>query len=112
MIRINEGFICENCITKNNKTRKTCRNHCKYCFFSKHVDAKIPGDRQSSCLGIMEPISIETTTKKGYMIVHHCVQCHKQIRNKLAEDDQIETLIQIVQKHNLNLKKLSSAKND
>ena len=40
---IDEEFICENCGKKVGKLGYSCRNHCPYCLYSKHVD-KNPGD--------------------------------------------------------------------
>ena len=35
---IDEGFICENCGRKVEPLGYSCRNHCPYCLYSKHVD--------------------------------------------------------------------------
>lgn len=88
----NEGFICENCgrdvlPLKNG----SCRNHCPFCFYSKHVDKDVPGDRLSECGGLMKPIAYEYHSKKGYMIVHKCCECGKTIKNKTAFDDPLQS---------------------
>jgi len=36
--KIDEEFICENCGIKVQALGYSCRNHCPYCLFSKHVD--------------------------------------------------------------------------
>ena len=46
--KIDEEFICENCGQKIAKLGYTCRDHCRYCLYSKHVDVN-PGDRQEEC---------------------------------------------------------------
>ncbi|MFB8378020.1 RNHCP domain-containing protein [Paenibacillus taichungensis] len=59
------------------------------CLFSKHLDNK-PGDRLSSCKGLMKPIQLEYSSKKGYQIVHECTSCKKMQRNKIAFDTKQE----------------------
>lgn len=86
-IAINGEFICENCKKKILALKNgSYRNHCPYCFYSKHVD-NIPGDRLSECGGLMMPIGYEYNSKKGYVIIHKCLKCNKTIKNKLAFDD-------------------------
>lgn len=91
----NDGFICQNCGTKNPPAPKTCRNHCVHCLYSLHVDENIPGDRGSTCKKLMKPLRIEQNSKKGFFIVHECLGCKKKINNKLAEDDEWETVCSI-----------------
>lgn len=74
----------------------SCRNHCTYCLYSKHVD-KNPGDREEECHGMLEPIDIEINAKKGYVIVFKCKRCGAIRRNKVAEDDNMEIVYKIVQ---------------
>ncbi len=105
MIHLNEEFNCGNCGKHNEKAQKTCRNHCKFCLFSMHVDQKTPGDRLSDCKSLMEPIGIETDRKKTYIILHRCLKCQKIIRNKAAVDDNQEALINLVTKLNSQLLK-------
>jgi len=87
MIKVNEGFKCRNCGEENPKAEKTCRNHCKKCLYSLHVDETTPGDRLSKCQELMKPISLELSGKKGYIIVHECLKCGKIMKNKTADDD-------------------------
>lgn len=83
----NTGFVCENCgqivLSLNNGSY---RNHCPFCLYSKHVDNK-PGDRQSICKGLMKPIGIKISSKKGIQIVHECIKCGMRKINKIAEHD-------------------------
>ncbi|WDF05905.1 RNHCP domain-containing protein [Shouchella hunanensis] len=39
------------------------RNHCPFCLYSKHQDI-IPGDRASTCGGLMEPQHCTTIQKR------------------------------------------------
>lgn len=91
-IVINEEFTCKNCGHKNPPLKGSCRNHCTECLYSLHVDNKTPGDRESKCKGIMKPIYIDHSGKKGFIILHKCIQCNKESRNKVAPDDNQETL--------------------
>ncbi|MDD3119965.1 MAG: RNHCP domain-containing protein [Candidatus Gracilibacteria bacterium] len=85
---INEPFICEKCGKEVNlHPDGSARNHCPYCLYSKHLDKNFPGDRESECGGIMEPIGIDYKKNKGYMIKHKCSKCGKEIPNKTASDD-------------------------
>lgn len=92
-IVINEEFECQNCHQHNPKLAGSCRNHCKYCLYSLHLDKESPGDRLSDCHHLMAPISISKNKKKGWMIHHQCQKCAKEIPNKAAEDDNFEQII-------------------
>ena len=96
---IDEGFICENCGKKVTKLGYSCRNHCPFCLHSKHVDIN-PGDRAEECQGILEPVGIETSNKKGYVIIFKCKKCGAIRKNKMADDDNMDLII------NLSVKKL------
>ena len=95
---IDEEFICENCGKKVEKLVYSCRNHCNYCLHSKHVDIN-PGDRQCECKGLMEPIDI--LQKNGdYVILHKCLKCGFERKNKFSENDDFNALIKIRKKLN------------
>ncbi|MCL2354698.1 MAG: RNHCP domain-containing protein [Oscillospiraceae bacterium] len=91
---IDEEFICENCNRKIERLGYSCRNHCNYCLHSKHVD-KNPGDREEECHGLLEPIGIETDSKKGYVIVFKCKKCGQIRKNKTAKDDCMDEIIKL-----------------
>ena len=91
MKKINESFRCIHCKKEVSQAAKTCRNHCPSCFVSLHVDGKTPGDRNTSCGGIMYPTSYEI--KNGQLkICFKCKQCEKLHRNKRSDDDEIDQL--------------------
>lgn len=94
---INEKFTCKNCGEKNPKLACGCRNHCRECLFSLHLDQENPGDRKSDCKGIMEPIKINQSGKKGWIIYHKCTKCGKVISNKMADDDNFNEIINLSQ---------------
>lgn len=85
-----EPFVCEHCgAAVQPLSHGSCRNHCPQCLWSKHVDDQGPGDRQSLCQNLMEPIALEGGAGSVWMIVHRCVKCGKIIRNKAAPDDEV-----------------------
>lgn len=94
-IHRNEGFICLHCGVENGPLEGSCRNHCRWCLYSRHVDADVPGDRASTCLGLMRPMALDIPKKKAQMIVHRCLTCQKEIRNMVAPDDDLEALIML-----------------
>lgn len=91
----NDGFICAYCHEKNPPQKGSYRNHCYNCLYSKHVDQEIPGDRASLCKGLMKPIDIDKEGKKGYIVIHQCIECGKISRNKSAPDDNFDSIIKL-----------------
>ena len=91
---IDEEFICENCGKKVEPLGYSCRNHCNYCLYSKHVDIN-PGDRKETCHGLLEPIGIEIDSKKGYVIIYKCKKCGASLRCRAANDDDTDLLIKL-----------------
>ena len=90
-IRRKEDFFCENCGTEVVGDGYT--NHCPACLYSKHVDVN-PGDRMNPCEGLMEPVSIEQ--KRGvYVIVHRCIECGTEKRNRAAKNDSVKTILAV-----------------
>jgi len=88
--RCKEDFQCEHCgisVVGNGYT-----NHCPKCLWSKHVDV-LPGDRLAVCQGMMEPLSLKQEGNGGYLLVHHCIKCGYEKRNKSAEEDDYESLL-------------------
>ena len=70
------------------------RNHCPYCLWSRHVDVE-PGDRESDCLGSMEPIAIAVRKGGEWVLVHRCHGCGELSTNRAAGDDSPLLLMQI-----------------
>jgi RNHCP domain len=80
------------------------RNHCPYCLSSRHLDLFKAGDRLSACKASMRPVALSLKkTRKKYggenqgevMLVHLCDGCGKISINRIAADDDIETLLRI-----------------
>lgn len=96
----NTAFQCENCFKQIKPvTNGSFRNHCPYCLYSKHLD-NLPGDRSSSCKGLMKPVRLDYSGKKGYQLVHECLKCTKIQRNKVAvnseQEDDILSFIEVL----------------
>ena len=79
------------------------RNHCPYCLWSCHLDLFESGDRLSACKGQMKPIGL--TMKKSrnkyrlgsggeLMLIHLCKDCGSLSINRLASDDDPDSVIQ------------------
>lgn len=100
-IHLNESFTCEKCGEKNPKADRTCRDHCRKCLISKHVDEATPGDRKSACEGFMQPVAVEGNGKKGQQLIYICTRCGKKHTNRVADDDNMDLIIRISQKQNL-----------
>lgn len=86
-----EDFICENCGIFVKGDGYT--NHCPKCLYSKHVDIN-PGDRMSKCEGLMKPVAIEDN-RKGYSIISVCEKCGHIKKNRTADNDSMETIIEL-----------------
>lgn len=85
-----EAFVCAHCGTAVQPLgRGTYRDHCPACLYSMHVDRDGPGDRLSACKGLLKPIHIDQSGKKGIMIGYECMKCGKTSRNRAAPDDDI-----------------------
>ena len=54
-----------------------------------------PGDRMEECHGDLEPVGIEISNKKGYVIIHKCKKCGAIRKNKAAEDDNMDLIIEL-----------------
>lgn len=54
-----------------------------------------PGDRASDCGGIMRPSKIEI--KKGeYDLIHKCVKCGYEKRNKMSPKDNFDEILKMM----------------
>ena len=89
--RTKENFTCENCshtVSGNGYT-----NHCSNCLWSKHVDVN-PGDRASTCGGLMKPTGIEIRHGDVY-ILQECVACGHRRPNISNVDDNKEIILKL-----------------
>ena len=101
-------FRCAHCgywVTSNREfSGVNNRNHCPYCLWSKHLDLFEAGDRMSACKSTMRPVglTIKRINKKygaggvgELMLVHQCQECGKLVANRIAADDDIETILAV-----------------
>jgi hypothetical protein len=85
-----EPFTCEHCDRSVEPlSRGSYRNHCPFCLWSKHVDDIGPGDRASTCGGLMEPVALDYKSGSQSRITHRCQICKKTIPNVVAPDDDL-----------------------
>lgn len=83
----NNGFRCAVCGADVPPLENgSVRNHCHRCLHSVHVDVN-PGDRAADCGGVLEPVGVDQSGKKGWVILHRCRSCGMQRRNRAALDD-------------------------
>ncbi len=89
-----EDFVCEKC--KKSVKGDGFTDHCPQCLWSKHVDIN-PGDRSSSCKGMMEPEGVKKEGEK-YFIYYKCQNCGFKHRVKVTKEDDFEKIIEISKK--------------
>jgi hypothetical protein len=63
------------------------RNHCPLCLYSRHVDARQPGDRASTCRSLMAPTGTFHRPKGEQVVLHRCLGCGVERYNRVAADD-------------------------
>ena len=81
----NRGFSCISCgAAVEPLSNGSYRNHCPVCLCSVHVDVR-PGDRASSCAGLMLPVALVHSGNKGWQVVHRCERCGVRATNRIAE---------------------------
>lgn len=61
---------------------------------SLHVDVE-PGDRESDCGGLMEPVAVWVRKGGEWAIIHRCRRCGKLCSNRVAADDNPMKLMSI-----------------
>ena len=83
------GFVCGHCGKVVEPLGYTSRNHCPFCLWSLHVDVS-PGDGANECGGLMEPIRVEPDARRGYIIVHRCLKCGAERRNRAAHEAAVQ----------------------
>ncbi|HEU5330735.1 MAG TPA: RNHCP domain-containing protein [Thermomicrobiales bacterium] len=71
------------------------RNHCPRCLYSRHVDARRPGDRASECGALMAPVGRFDRPDGEPVVVHQCGGCGVVRHNRLAADDDIIVLARL-----------------
>jgi hypothetical protein len=94
------GFRCVGCRLDipPNAPGTAHRNHCPNCLASRHVDRRIPGDRDADCGGRMEALTVFTRPDGEWMIVHQCLHCGELSTNRIAGDDNALALMRLALK--------------
>lgn len=91
---IDEDFTCEICKREVKPLKYSARDHCPYCLYSKHVDNN-PGDRESTCRGILKPIGLDENKKGLYQIIYKCEKCGVIKKNIQANDDDYNLIVKL-----------------
>ena len=97
-VKNDNEFECINCGKKVEKLKYTSRDHCNYCLHSIHVDIT-PGDRANGRKGLLVPINVIETSKKGKVIIYRCKKCGKEVRNIVAIDDNEDLIYKIIENY-------------
>lgn len=94
-----EPFICSGCgrLVTPGGASTAHRNHCPNCLCSKHLDIS-PGDRESDCGGLMEPVAVWVRKGGEWAIIHRCRICGVLSSNRIAADDNPIKLMSIALK--------------
>ena len=98
VVKNDNEFICVNCNKKVEKLKYTSRDHCNHCLHSIHIDIT-PGDRANDCLGLLVPINVIDTAKKGKVIIYRCKKCGQELRNIVASDDSQDEIYKVVENY-------------
>ena len=53
-----------------------------------------PGDRAATCGGMMEPVRVEMDASEE-ILVHRCVRCGYEKRNKVASGDEYARIAEV-----------------
>ncbi len=95
----NETFTCSFCGREvaPEGAASDHRNHCPNCLSSLHVDIE-PGDRESDCGGIMEPVAVWVRKNGEWALIHRCKVCGTMSSNRIAADDNPMKLMSIAMK--------------
>ena len=95
----NDSFICKNCgfPVVPQGAGSDHRNHGPNCLHSLHLDIA-PGDRESNCGGLMEPVAVWVRKNGEWAIIHRCRRCGALSSNRVAADDNPVKLMSIAMK--------------
>ena len=58
----------------------------------------MPGDRLNKCRGILKPVNVIETAKKGKVIIYKCQKCGLEVRNIVANDDNEDEIYNVVKR--------------
>jgi tRNA(Ile)-lysidine synthetase-like protein len=86
--RLDGGFVCVNCGAAVPSGGARVRDHCPFCLRGLHVD-DVPGDRASTCGGLLVPDSFSIEGRAGVVIAYRCAKCGAVSRNRAHGDDHL-----------------------
>lgn len=91
-----DSFTCRNCgrLVVSAGAGSSHQNHCPNCLASLHLDVE-PGDRESECGGLMEPVAVWVRKNGEWAIIHRCRICGAMSSNRVAADDNPMMLMSI-----------------
>ena len=91
-----DSFTCRNCgrLVVSAGAGSSHRNHCPNCLSSLHLDVE-PGDRESECGGLMEPVAVWVRKNGEWAIIHRCRIFGAMSSNRVAADDNPMMLMSI-----------------
>ena len=93
--KVKEDFGCERCGERVVGDGYT--DHCPKCLWGKHVDKEVPGDRDSECRGMMEPIKAEfLISNLQFKIKYQCLKCGHEFWVRQGDGDDKEKLMKLV----------------
>ncbi len=92
-IKRKENFTCEACGHQVSGSGYT--NHCPNCLISKHVDLEFPGDRESSCQGLMDAVGVKLVGGQPVKLLFRCRKCQKSIFNLISDADNKELIVNL-----------------
>ena len=91
-IKRKENFLCLSCGRLVKGSGYT--DHCPTCLWGRHVDRKIPGDRESECQGMMEP-EVVIYEKNTFRIKYKCQKCRHVFVVKADKNDNRRKLMEL-----------------
>jgi hypothetical protein len=104
----NNDFRCTHCGYYITTMRLVCgvnhHNHCPYCLWSRHLDLFVAGDRLSACKAPMRPVGLTMKPARNkyapgdgeLMLVHICKDCGQVSINRIAADDDAQSLMEVL----------------
>ncbi len=84
--RLDGGFVCVSCGAAVGSGGARVRDHCPFCLHGLHVD-DVPGDRASTCGGLLVPEDFSIEGRAGVVIAYRCAKCGAIVRNRAHGDD-------------------------
>ncbi|MEC8191326.1 MAG: RNHCP domain-containing protein [Myxococcota bacterium] len=85
-IHRDEEFTCIHCRRTATRGGAQVRDHCPHCLHGRHVD-NVPGDRASTCGGLLKPIDFQVEGRAGVVISYRCESCGHRFRVRAHPDD-------------------------